>query len=268
MKVLVDYPSPEEEREIVYRMGSEPPVAETVLGPTSWSGCSGPPRRCSSTTRSSTTSSGWWWRRAPARARHGRRRHVGVLRRQPACVAGADRRQPGLALVRGRDYVLPQDVLDVTADVLRHRLVLSYDALADGVPADHIIKRIVQTVPLPQVAPRQNAGGFGPARHARGRPARAAARPRPAAARRARPHARAVRRRRRPTATRTGRTRRDPVAAPAAGAAGPDRPASARIPACSCTRRPRARGSTRAPVTALRRASPTGRPTSCCDGWS
>jgi MoxR-like ATPase len=58
--------------------------------------------------------------------------------------------------------VLPQDVLDVTADVLRHRLVLSYDALADGVPADHIVKRIVQTVPLPQVAPRQNAGGFGP----------------------------------------------------------------------------------------------------------
>jgi MoxR-like ATPase len=67
-----------------------------------------------------------------------------------------------LALVRGRDYVLPQDVLDVTADVLRHRLVLSYDALADGVPTDHIIKRILQTVPLPQVAPRQRAGGFGP----------------------------------------------------------------------------------------------------------
>src|SRR5256885_11996636 len=67
-----------------------------------------------------------------------------------------------LALVRGRDYVLPQDILDVTADVLRHRLVLSYDALADGVPADHIVKRIVQTVPLPQVAPRQHAGGYGP----------------------------------------------------------------------------------------------------------
>ncbi|WRL67037.1 hypothetical protein U6N30_17285 [Blastococcus brunescens] len=58
--------------------------------------------------------------------------------------------------------MLPQDVLDITADVLRHRLVLSYDALADGVPADHIVKRIVQTVPLPQVAPRQNATGFGP----------------------------------------------------------------------------------------------------------
>jgi MoxR-like ATPase len=59
--------------------------------------------------------------------------------------------------------VLPQDVLDVTADVLRHRLVLSYDALADGVPADHVVKRILQTVPLPQVTPRQRAGGFGPA---------------------------------------------------------------------------------------------------------
>jgi MoxR-like ATPase len=68
----------------------------------------------------------------------------------------------GLALVRGRDYVLPQDVLDIAVDVLRHRLVLSYDALADGVPADHIVKRIVQTVPLPQVAPRQRAGGQGP----------------------------------------------------------------------------------------------------------
>jgi MoxR-like ATPase len=67
-----------------------------------------------------------------------------------------------LALVRGRDYVLPQDVLDVTVDVLRHRLVLSYDALADGVPADHIVKRILQTVPLPQVAPRQRADGRGP----------------------------------------------------------------------------------------------------------
>jgi MoxR-like ATPase len=67
-----------------------------------------------------------------------------------------------LALIRGRDYVLPQDVLDVTADVLRHRLVLSYDALADGVPADHIVKRVVQTVPLPQVTPRQHAGGYGP----------------------------------------------------------------------------------------------------------
>jgi MoxR-like ATPase len=59
-----------------------------------------------------------------------------------------------LALVRGRDYVLPQDIVDVVPDVLRHRLVLSYDALADGVPLDHIITRVLQTVPLPQVSAR------------------------------------------------------------------------------------------------------------------
>jgi MoxR-like ATPase len=64
-----------------------------------------------------------------------------------------------LALMRGRDYVLPQDVLDVAVDVLGHRLVLSYDAIADGVPASHAVRRVLQTVPLPQVAPRQRAAG-------------------------------------------------------------------------------------------------------------
>ena len=64
-----------------------------------------------------------------------------------------------LALLRGRDYVLPQDVLDVAVDVLAHRLVLSYDAIADGVPAAHAVRRVLQTIPLPQVAPRQRAGG-------------------------------------------------------------------------------------------------------------
>ncbi len=64
-----------------------------------------------------------------------------------------------MALLRGRDYVLPQDVLDIAIDVLAHRLVLSYDAVADGVPAGHAIRRVLQAVPLPQVAPRQRAGG-------------------------------------------------------------------------------------------------------------
>jgi MoxR-like ATPase len=67
-----------------------------------------------------------------------------------------------LALLRGRDYVLPQDVLDIASDVLAHRLVLSYDAVADGVPADEAVRRVLQTVPLPQVAPRQRSGGPGP----------------------------------------------------------------------------------------------------------
>jgi MoxR-like ATPase len=64
-----------------------------------------------------------------------------------------------LALLRGRDYVLPQDVLDIAGDVLAHRLVLSYDAIADGIPATHAVRRVLQTIPLPQVAPRQRANG-------------------------------------------------------------------------------------------------------------
>jgi MoxR-like ATPase len=56
-----------------------------------------------------------------------------------------------LALVRGRDYVIPQDVIEVIPDVLRHRLVLTYDALADDISPETVINRVLQTVALPQV---------------------------------------------------------------------------------------------------------------------
>ena len=63
--------------------------------------------------------------------------------------------------MRGRDYALPQDVQDIAADVLRHRLVLSYDALADDIPADHVVGRIMSAVPMPSVSPRQGANTNG-----------------------------------------------------------------------------------------------------------
>jgi MoxR-like ATPase len=55
-----------------------------------------------------------------------------------------------LAHLRGRAYVLPEDVSDLAPDVLRHRLVLSYEALADSLSADQIIQRVMQHVPAPQ----------------------------------------------------------------------------------------------------------------------
>jgi MoxR-like ATPase len=55
-----------------------------------------------------------------------------------------------LAFLRGRDYVLPEDVVDVTHDVLRHRIVLSYEALAEEVAADDIILRILKAIPAPE----------------------------------------------------------------------------------------------------------------------
>ena len=56
-----------------------------------------------------------------------------------------------LAFVRGRTYALPQDVRDLALDVIRHRLVLSYEALADNVSADDVVKRILRAVPMPEV---------------------------------------------------------------------------------------------------------------------
>jgi MoxR-like ATPase len=56
-----------------------------------------------------------------------------------------------LAFLRGRDYVLPYDVSEIAADVLRHRVVLSYEALADDVSADDIIARVLDAVPEPEV---------------------------------------------------------------------------------------------------------------------
>jgi len=56
-----------------------------------------------------------------------------------------------LAFVRGRNYVLPQDVLDMALDVMRHRLVLSYEALSDNVSGDDILNRILDRIPIPVV---------------------------------------------------------------------------------------------------------------------
>jgi MoxR-like ATPase len=62
-----------------------------------------------------------------------------------------------LALVRGRSYALPEDVLDMAYDVLRHRMVLSYEALSDNVTSDDLLKRIIERIPIPVVPLREHA---------------------------------------------------------------------------------------------------------------
>jgi MoxR-like ATPase len=54
-----------------------------------------------------------------------------------------------LAYLRGRGYVLPEDVTDLVPDVLRHRLSLTYEALADGMNADALIEQVLKKVPQP-----------------------------------------------------------------------------------------------------------------------
>jgi MoxR-like ATPase len=55
-----------------------------------------------------------------------------------------------LGYLRGRSYALPEDVTDLVPDVLRHRLVLTYEALAEGLTPDQLIHRIMQRVPAPE----------------------------------------------------------------------------------------------------------------------
>ncbi|MDP2034826.1 MAG: MoxR family ATPase [Polaromonas sp.] len=54
-----------------------------------------------------------------------------------------------LAMLRGRTYALPEDMTDLVPDVLRHRLVLSYEALSEGLDADTVVAKIMARVPAP-----------------------------------------------------------------------------------------------------------------------
>src|SRR5450759_3447818 len=61
-----------------------------------------------------------------------------------------------LAVLRGRRFLVPQDVYDVAPEVLRHRLLLSYDALAEGTKVDDVVAAVLAGVPAPRVAPHQD----------------------------------------------------------------------------------------------------------------
>jgi MoxR-like ATPase len=84
---------------------------------------------------------------------------VGLKDLQPYILFGASPRASinliltarALAFVRGRNYALPQDVLDMTLDVLRHRLVPSYEALSDNLSSDDLLSKILNRIPVPVV---------------------------------------------------------------------------------------------------------------------
>jgi MoxR-like ATPase len=52
-------------------------------------------------------------------------------------------------MLRGRSYALPEDMTDLVPDVLRHRLVLSYEALSEGLSADAVVSKIMAKIPVP-----------------------------------------------------------------------------------------------------------------------
>ena len=151
-KVNVGYPSPEEEREIIYRMGVTPPQPKQILNP-------GDLLRLQGLAANSFVHHALvdyvvrvvFATRVPEQLGMNDVKSWIAFGASPRASLGIIAAARSLALVRGRDYVIPQDVIEVIPDVLRHRLVLTYDALADEISSEVIINRILQTVALPQV---------------------------------------------------------------------------------------------------------------------
>ena len=160
MKLVIDYPSYGEELEIVRRMSGEVAEVRPLLEPDELV------RLQAATGRVYVD---------PAIADYAVR--VVLATRAPAA-AGVDGVAPylafgaspraslglvvaarALALVHGRAFALPEDVAALAPELLRHRLVLSYEALADGVEPDELIRRVLAQVPA--VAARSAGGAAG-----------------------------------------------------------------------------------------------------------
>jgi MoxR-like ATPase len=62
-----------------------------------------------------------------------------------------------LAMLRGRSHVAIADIRDLALDILRHRIVLSYDGLSEGVVVDELLERVLSAVPRPETEPHAEA---------------------------------------------------------------------------------------------------------------
>ena len=160
MKILLTYPTPLEELEIVNRMGVKPPVTTQIIDP-------------AELVRLQEAATGVYADRSVIEyainlvlatrtpQNYGLADLVPYLEfgASPRASLGLVRAGRAMALVRGRSYVVPQDIFDVAPEILRHRLVVTYDALAEGVDAEAILVRILSSVPAPMVAPAQQTPG-------------------------------------------------------------------------------------------------------------
>jgi MoxR-like ATPase len=158
LKVLVGYPSPTEEFAIVERMTGSLERVSRVLGTDDLLAL----QRAADAVYVDPALYDYAVRLAVATRTPGR---LGMPELARFITYGASPRASinliltgrALAFVRGRQYVLPEDVLDMAADVMRHRLVLSYEALSEDVSADQVLSTILARVPPPSVPLRDHA---------------------------------------------------------------------------------------------------------------
>jgi MoxR-like ATPase len=156
MKVILGYPSPAEEVEIVQRMGTAAPEAQQVVTLDQVRQLQAAAERvyvdrsvleyavnlvlCT---------------RTPENFGLAELRSYIELGASPRASIGLIRGGRALAMLRGRNYLTPQDVFDVAPEILRHRLLLSYEALAQDIDVEQVVNRILSTVPAPRVSPTQ-----------------------------------------------------------------------------------------------------------------
>jgi MoxR-like ATPase len=151
MKVLVDYPTEEEEFVIVERITGSFAPPSTVLTTEQLSGLQTECRRnfvdpalVQYAVRLVAAT------RDPAKAGIEDVASYMLYGASPRATIHLIEAARALSFLRGRDYVLPEDVSDIALDVLRHRLVLSYEAVADAVAPDQVLTRIMQHIPVPE----------------------------------------------------------------------------------------------------------------------
>jgi MoxR-like ATPase len=152
MKVVVDYPSPSEEMSVVHRSLGAPAAVQQVL----------PVEKL---LKYQELAANVYVDRAVAEysiALVNATRHpanVGLAQHGAHIAFGSSPRGSinlvhgarALALLRGRRYALPQDVQELAKDVLRHRMVLTYQALAEEITSDRILDNIIQRIPMPRI---------------------------------------------------------------------------------------------------------------------
>ncbi|WP_460762892.1 AAA family ATPase [Nocardiopsis oceani] len=152
MKVNVGHPQAHEEMEILRRMSSTPPTAHQILDPVTVSELQADAERvhvhqliADYIVRLVMAT------REPQEYQMPDLREALEVGASPRATLGLVASARALALLRGRDYVLPDDVRVLAHDVIAHRLVLTFDALADGITPDQVVDRILSTVPAPRV---------------------------------------------------------------------------------------------------------------------
>lgn len=152
MRVPVGYPSMDEEREIVRRMDVWASTADPILDPADVSAMQQATRQIfvdqkvtDYALRIVTAT------RRPTDVGLGQLDGLVEYGASPRASIALIRGATAMALLRGRSYALPQDVYEIAYDVLNHRIVLSYEALADGVTVDDVLVELLSKLPAPRI---------------------------------------------------------------------------------------------------------------------